>query len=183
MKIHQLLQIALLFLLVLAGGCMSGRSTEKIPAVTGFELPRYLGAWYEIARLPHRFERGMDRVTAEYTQNPDGTVKVVNRGFRDGVEHRAEGIAKFSGKPTVGELEVSFFRPFYGDYRIIDLAPDYSHAVVTSGTMDYLWILSRTPQLPQERLSAILEQLRSRGVDIGRLEYPKQETAPCSSAK
>ena len=73
MKIHQLLQIALLFLLVLAGGCMSGRSTEKIPAVTGFELPRYLGAWYEIARLPHRFERGMDRVTAEYTQNPDGT--------------------------------------------------------------------------------------------------------------
>ena len=99
MKIHQLLQIALLFLLVLAGGCMSGRSTEKIPAVTGFELPRYLGAWYEIARLPHRFERGMDRVTAEYTQNPDGTVKVVNRGFRDGVDHQLDRRLSLDSRP------------------------------------------------------------------------------------
>ena len=175
MKIHQLLQIALLFLLVLAGGCMSGRSTEKIPAVTGFELPRYLGAWYEIARLPHRFERGMDRVTAEYTQNPDGTVKVVNRGFRDDVEHRAEGIAKFSGKPTVGELEVSFFRPFYGDYRIVELAPDYSSAIVTSSTKNSLWILSRTPRLSKETLEKYLAQIREWGFDVSALEYPKQK--------
>ncbi|WP_288591751.1 lipocalin family protein [uncultured Victivallis sp.] len=177
MKIHQLLQIALLFLLVLAGGCMSGRSTEKIPAVTGFELPRYLGAWYEIARLPHRFERGMDRVTAEYTQNPDGTVKVVNRGFRDGVEHRAEGIAKFSGKPTVGELEVSFFRPFYGDYRIIQLDPEYRHAVVTSSTDDYLWILARTPQLPDDELLELVEYARKCGFATDRLEFSGQENS------
>lgn len=171
-------------LLMLLAACAA--STEGIPSVQGLDIPRYMGKWYEIARMPHSFERNMDYVTADYTLNEDNTVRVVNRGKRDGKFSQAEGIAKLKYKdayPAAGEFRVSFFRPFYGDYRIIDLAPDYSHAVVTSGTMDYLWILSRTPQLPQERLSAILEQLRSRGFDIGRLEYPKQETAPCSSAK
>ena len=154
---------------------MSGRSTEKIPAVTGFELPRYLGTWYEIARLPHRFERGMNRVTAEYTQNPDGTVRVVNRGVRDGVEHRAEGVAKFTGKTTAGELEVSFFRPFYGDYRIIRLDPEYRHAVVTSSTDDYLWILARTPQLPDDELLELVEYAGKHGFATDRLEFPVQE--------
>ena len=163
--------------------CGCAASTDSIASVRNFDSKRYLGTWYEIARLPHRFERDLDFVSAHYSEQGDGTIRVVNRGQRDGKEREAVGKAHFKGASDVGELRVSFFGPFYGDYRIIDLAPDYSHAVVTSGTMDYLWILSRTPQLPQERLSAILEQLRSRGFDIGRLEYPKQETAPCSSAK
>ena len=116
--------------------------------VEELDLNRYAGKWYEIARMPHSFERNMDDVTADYTLNEDNTVRVVNRGKRDGTFSQAEGIAKLKYKdayPVAGEFRVSFFRPFYGDYRIIDLAPDYSHAVVTSGTMDYLWILSRTP--------------------------------------
>ena len=153
-------------LLMLLAACAA--STEGIPSVQGLDTPRYMGKWYEIARMPHSFERNMDCVTADYTLNEDGTVRVVNRGKRNGKFSQAEGIAKLKYKDA---------------YRIIDLAPDYSYAVVTSGTMDYLWILSRTPQLPQERLSAILEQLKSRGFDTGKLEYPKQEAASCSGAK
>jgi len=155
-------------------GCSTGKSTASIPAVTPFSVERYMGVWYEIARLPHRFERDLDNVSATYSLRPDGRVDVLNRGFRDGKERQARGIAVFKDSPEVGELEVSFFRPFYADYRIIALADDYSSAIVTSSTFDYLWILARTPRLPQGVLDRYLYRIQTWGFDLGRIEYPRQ---------
>ena len=163
------------FLAAWFSGCAA--STSDIPAVRNFELDRYLGRWYEIARLPHRFERGMDLVTAEYSLLADGTVKVVNSGVRDGETRRVTGRAKLkdpqAAKPD-GELRVSFFRPFYGAYRIIELDPEYRHAVVTSSTRDYLWILSREPVMEKARLDALLDRLGELGFAVDKLEFPRQ---------
>ena len=102
---------------------------------------------------------------------------MVNRGERDGEQHVAEGVARFKGSSDIGELEVSFFRPFYGDYRIIRLAPDYRYAVVTSATQDYLWILARTPQLPDQERKELVEYAKSLGFPIEKLEFPLQDPA------
>lgn len=131
-------------------GCRNAESTASIPAVRPFDAERYLGTWYEIARLPHSFERDMTRVTAVYTARKDGGIDVLNSGWRDGEHRTARGRARFRGDSTVGELEVSFFGPFYGQYRIIALAPDYSSAMVTGSSRDYLWILARESTLPPE---------------------------------
>lgn len=154
-------------------GCTA--STDSIASVRNFDSKRYLGTWYEIARLPHRFERDLDFVSAHYSEQGDGTIRVVNRGQRDGKEREAVGKAHFKGASDVGELRVSFFGPFYGDYRIVELAPDYSSAIVTSSTKNYLWILSRTPQLSQKTLEKYLAQIREWGFDVSALEYPKQK--------
>ena len=153
-------------------------STSDIPAVKNFELDRYLGNWYEIARLPHRFERDMDFVRAEYSFNPDGSVKVVNSGIRDGEARTAVGRAVLkdpgAASPT-GELRVSFFRPFYADYRIIELDPEYRYAVVTGSTRDYLWILSRESGMAKPQLAAILDRLKKLGFAVEKLEFPRQD--------
>ena len=156
-------------------GC--GESTQHIPPVTGFELDQYLGRWHEIARLPHRFERNLVAVTAEYSLREDGTVRVVNRGYSTTKREwkEAVGRARFRGDSTDGLLEVSFFGPFYGDYKIIRLDADYGHAVVTSSTYDYLWILARTPELRSDTLAALVSFIRESGFDVSRLEYPPAE--------
>jgi apolipoprotein D and lipocalin family protein len=148
--------------LVFAG---SVRAAEKPPAVTGFELPRYLGRWYEIARLPNPFEKGLVNVTATYSMRDDGLVKVVNEGDKGvGGKHTvATGRAKFVEGPEVARLKVTFFWPFYGDYRVVELDREgYGYALVVSGTK-YLWILSRTPVLDQ----AVVEELLAKGVSLG----------------
>lgn len=155
--------------------CGCAASTDSIASVRNFDSKRYLGTWYEIARLPHRFERDLDFVSAHYSEQGDGTIRVVNRGQRDGKEREAVGKAHFKGASDVGELRVSFFGPFYGDYRIVELAPDYSSAIVTSSTKNYLWILSRTPRLSKETLEKYLAQIREWGFDVSALEYPKQK--------
>ena len=154
-------------------GCAA--STSDIPAVRDFELGRYLGRWYEIARLPHRFERGLDCVRAEYSLNADGSVKVVNSGVRDGKRRSVTGRAEPkhpSSAPSTGELRVSFFRPFYGDYRIIELDPEYRYAVVTGSTRDQLWILSREPVMAEPLLSEVIGRLRILGFATEKLEFP-----------
>ncbi len=164
--------------LALLTGCFHADSTASIPAVRNFDAERYMGRWYEIARLPHRFERDLDFVVAEYSLNPDGTVKVLNSGMRSGKKKSAEGRAKWkkNADPGTAELEVTFFAPFSGDYRVILLEADYSSAIVTSSSRDYLWILSRTPELPEEgRLEQYLSRCRDWGFDVERLEYPRQE--------
>ncbi len=161
-------------------GCASSR--PEIEAVRDFRPADYMGTWYEIARLPHYFERGLERVSAEYTLRPDGTVRVVNRGYRDGKLKQITGTAKLKDperKPLTGELRVSFFRPFYSDYRIIELAPDYGYSVVMGSDRSYLWVLSRTPELPEDLLRNILGRLRERGFEVEKLEYP----APCEPGK
>jgi len=121
-----------------------------VTAVTHFELDRYLGTWYEIARLDHSFERGLSRVTAQYSLRDDGGVRVINRGFdarRDAWE-QAEGKAYFVGPPDSGQLKVSFFGPFYGGYNIIALdQAGYQWAMVAGPDTSYLWILARSPEL------------------------------------
>jgi len=154
-------------------GCLT---TSDIAAVKDFEPERYMGTWYEIARLPQYFERDLDEVTAEYTLNSDGTIKVVNRGKRDGEPQSATGTARLKypdAEPLTGELRVSFFWPFYADYRIIELAPDYGYAVVTAGSRDYFWVLSRTPTMEKDQLDAILNRAKDLGFDLGELEYPR----------
>ena len=165
-------------LLTMCSGC--GESSSHIPAVTNFDPVRYTGIWYAIARLPHRFERGMSNVLAEYSLRPDGRIDVVNRGVKDGEEQEIHGVArKCEGFPAcVGELEVSFFGPFYGKYRIVYLKEDYSVAMITSDTMDYFWILSRTPDLPEAVCEELLRQAECWGVPTDKLEYPGKVPSP-----
>ncbi|MBQ9789395.1 MAG: lipocalin family protein [Lentisphaeria bacterium] len=154
--------------------CSSKKSTEAIPAVENFRLNEYLGDWYEIARLPHYFERDMNYVKTNYSLNPDGTVRVVNRGIKDNKEKISVGIGKFSGAKDVGELEVSFFRPFWGSYKIIYLNDNYTLAIVTGDNKDYLWLLSRTPTLNSNEINFFLDKVILWGFDASKLIYPAQ---------
>ncbi|MFM5819637.1 lipocalin family protein [Aeromonas sanarellii] len=130
--------------------------------VRPFYLDRYLGTWYEVARLDHRFERGLNRVTASYSLRDDGGVRVLNRGQdEDGQWREAEGRAYFVGERDEGRLKVSFFGPFYGSYNV--LATDYELSLVSSYNLQYLWILSRTPNPPEEKVQALIAQARALG--------------------
>ena len=153
-------------------GC---ETTSDIAAVQNFEPERYMGTWYEIARLPQYFERDLDEVKAQYTLNDDGTIKVVNSGVKDGEPTSITGKAKLKhpdAKPQTGELRVSFFWPFYSDYRVIELAPDYSYALVTGGSRDYLWVLARKPTMDKALLDGILSRAKALGFELDELEYP-----------
>ena len=173
---HFFIMALLVSLLATLCGCLSsGNASKPIPAVENFDVARYMGTWYEIARLPQWFERNMLEVHAEYTLLPDGTVKVENAGIRDGHIKKIEGIARFKGWKMIGSLEVSFDKHFYNDYRIIRLAPDYHYAVVTSKTKDSLWILARNKELPQKELDEILSYLLGLDFDISKLEYSWQQ--------
>lgn len=148
----------------------------NVRPVRGFQLERYLGKWYEIARLDHSFERGLERVTAEYAMRPDGDVEVVNRGY-DVANKRwkqAVGRARFTETPDVGRLKVSFFGPFWGGYNIAELAPDYGHALVTGPDTSYLWILARQPTLPKPVLDRLVGRARELGFPVEQLIYVKQ---------
>ena len=155
----------------LLGGCHHAPSTADLPAVTPFNLANYLGTWYEIARLPQRFERGLNQVSATYTLK-EGRLQIVNRGIRNGKEQLATAIGHFKDSPNVGDLRVSFFRPFYGDYRIIWLSQTYDCAIVTSSNRSSCWILARTPTLPKEQCDRLLQQAAAWGFDITHFEFP-----------
>ena len=150
---------------------------EGISPVTGFDLQRYLGNWYEIARLDHSFERGMSQVSADYSLNGDGSVKVVNRGYLADKDEWKEAIgkAKFVGAEDVGHLKVSFFGPFYGGYVIYELDhQDYQYAFVTSYNRDYLWLLSRTPQISDALKQQFVQQAEALGFDTAALIWVEQ---------
>lgn len=146
-------------------GCASGPG--KFSGVEGFRKDRYLGKWYEIARLDFRFERDLDNTTAEYSIAENGDIKVVNRGYNYKKSKPAEaiGTARFRGSDTVGELEVSFFGPFYGDYNIIALDSAYRYALIAGSSTKYLWILSRSKEIPPETRREYLEIARNNGFD------------------
>ena len=136
--------------------------------VRPFYLDRYLGTWYEIARLDHGFERGLNRVTATYSLRDDGGVRVINRGQEpDGNWREAEGRSYFLGAKDEGRLKVSFFGPFYGSYNV--LATDYELALVSSYNLQYLWILSRTPEPPDAGVQALIARARALGFDTNAL--------------
>lgn len=141
--------------------------------VKTLDLKRYLGDWYEIARFDHRFERGLEFCKANYALREDGKITVTNTGKKDGKVKTSNGKAKTTDVPAV--LRVSFFGPFYSDYRVMMLDGDYKWALVGSKDADYLWILSRTRELPQETLDAILAEATRRGYDTSKLIWVKQK--------
>lgn len=167
--------LPLFLLIVLLGGCVS--VPQNIAPVDGFELNRYLGKWYEIARLDHSFERGLANITAEYSLRADGGVKVVNKGFAvaDNKWKEAEGKAYFVGSPQEGYLKVSFFGPFYGAYIVFELdKEDYQYAFITSYDNSYLWLLARTPTVSDEVLSRFVQKSGELGFATDKLIFPKQ---------
>ena len=146
---------------------------DGVEPVQGFDATRYLGTWYEVARLDHRFERGLTRVTATYAARDDGGIDVLNRGFdvAKGSWSEAKGRAKFVGPRDVGQLKVSFFGPFYGGYNVVDLDPTYSHALVVGPNRSYLWILSREPDPPRETVDRLVARARALGFDTDALIF------------
>lgn len=165
----------ILIILLFLTGCVD--LPEGITPVRDFELERYLGKWYEIARLDHRFERGLINISAEYSLKEDGGVRVLNRGFN--VEYKewesAEGKAYFVDRPDIGRLKVSFFGPFYGGYNIIALDKEnYSYAMVAGPDRSYLWILSRTPILAPNIVERLVNQANELGFPTDELIYTEQ---------
>lgn len=158
---------------VAVAGCVSVPKVDNAP-VAALDLSRYLGEWYEIARFDHSFERGVEQAKANYTQNADGTIKVVNSGIKDGKPKTAIGKGKKTDTP--GLLRVSFFGPFYADYRIMLIDKDYTYALVGSGDADYLWILSRTPGLPETAKAELLAEAQRRGYDTGKFIWVRQDS-------
>lgn len=158
-------------------GCVG--TPEGVDAVTEFELSRYLGKWYEIARLDHRFERGMSNVTATYSMRDDGGVNVANRGYKvsDKEWNDATGKAYFVGDADVGQLKVSFFGPFYGGYNIIELDKDgYQYALIAGPDRDYLWVLARAPSLNPAILSKLVAKARGLGFPTDELIYVEHDS-------
>lgn len=166
----------LLFLLLLLLTACTG-TPEGVKVVTGFEAEKYLGTWYEIARLDHSFERGLEKVTATYSMREDGGIKVVNRGFNTKKKKWDEAVGKayFTDGKDVGKLKVSFFGPFYGGYNIIELdKPYYNYAMVSGPNKSYLWILSRAPQLPYPIKQHLVARAKEMGFDTDKLIFVKQ---------
>jgi apolipoprotein D and lipocalin family protein len=153
---------------------------EGASAVENFSLERYLGTWYEVARLDHGFERGMTQVTATYSMRDDGGVRVLNRGYKEKKSSwkDAEGKAYFTGESDVGQLKVTFFWPFYGAYNIIALDQEnYSYALVIGNNKKYMWILARERSLEPQVLENLLKQAKELGFATDQLIYPQKETA------
>lgn len=142
--------------------------------VEDFDLHRFLGHWYEIARYENRFERHLEGVEAHYTLRDDGTIEVVNRGIdtRTGRVKESRGTAKPTAVP--GQLRVSFFLFFYSDFNILAIDPDYRWALIGSRSEKYLWILARTPRLGATTLAEILRIVEERGYPTASLNFVEQ---------
>jgi len=174
------LRVIFIFLISqIVTGCLG--MPETVTPVKPFELNRYLGKWYEIARLDHSFERGLEQVTANYSLREDGGVAVVNRGY-DPEKHKwkvAEGKAYFVNNKNEGYLKVSFFGPFYGSYVIFELdKKNYQYAFISGPDTSYLWLLSRTPKLPQELIDKFIQRSKDLGFDINDIILVHQEQNP-----
>lgn len=168
------LLIVALAIFGLAYGFNGRSSTYQYQPLKQFDINRYTGRWYEIARYDHRFERNLDYVTAEYVLKDNGKLEVINRGYdkRNGRMHESVGKAKLTD--VKGHLKVSFFLFFYSDYDILALGDNYQWVLIGSSSPKYLWIMSRTPTLPAETLEYIIETAQQHGYDTSKLIYPLQ---------
>lgn len=167
--------------LIISAGLLLLKSCRTIPkgakAVQPFESKKYLGKWYEIARLNFMFEKNLDHTTAEYSMRKDGNIKVLNKGhnYKTGKEKEAKGKAKFVGSPDVAKLKVSFFGPFYAGYNVIAIDKDYQYALVAGKNLKYLWFLSRTPQMPESVKADYLKKAAALGYDVDDLNWVNQQ--------
>lgn len=172
------LLIALFAIVLMSTSCSNQFRDKMLKHVQRIDIDRYTGTWYEIARFPHRFEKDLVGVTATYTLLPNGRIEVLNKGFKNslnGVEKTAIGKAKPAADPSFGHLKVAFFWIFYADYLVLELDQEnYSYALVGSSTPNYLWILSRTPQMEAETLEMLKAKASQLGYDLGKLEMVEQ---------
>lgn len=153
------------------------RIPEGVHPVENFDLNRYLGKWYELARIDNRFEKGLQRTQAEYSVAPNGSMQVVNRGYhpRRGEWKTSHGTAKPTLAPDIAALKVSFFGPFYGGYNVVALDEHYRWAMVIGSSLDYVWILSRQPSLPESVKERLMHQARMLGVDTQKILWVHQD--------
>jgi apolipoprotein D and lipocalin family protein len=166
------------FLTLLLASCTN--VPDGIKPITGFNLNRYLGQWYELARYDHSFEEGLSHVTATYSMRDDNGVKVINRGFsaETGEWEEAEGTAYFVNEPTTAHLKVSFFGPFYASYVVMKLDKEnYQYALVTGPDREYLWLLARTKTLPDATITELMAFAENAGYDTGKLIWVDQNSA------
>lgn len=162
------------YILLFLMGCSS--VPDHVAPIQDFELNRYLGKWYEIARLDHRFERGLDQVTAFYNKNTNEQVAVINLGRdKNGNYKSAKGIAQYDGLKKQGFFKVSFFRPFYSPYVIFYIDPDYQYAFVSGPSRHYLWLLSRTPSIPNSVKQQFVTMANSLGFATNDLIWVQQD--------
>lgn len=174
-------QKALLGSALLAGSLLLFNSCKTIApgalAVSPFDAEKYLGKWYEIARFDFRFERGLNNTTAEYSLNPDQSIKVLNRGFNYEKKEwkQAIGKAKFVKDPNIAMLKVSFFGPFYAGYNVIELDKDYKYALIIGKNTKYLWLLSREKTIPKEIIDKYLETAKNLGCKVENLIWVEHD--------
>lgn len=167
-------------LIALLGGCYGGPvGNAHVPQpAKSVDLTQYVGRWYEIARYDNGFEKGCEGVTADYAARDDGLIGITNtcrKGAVDGEVSTADGKAKIVEGSENAKLKVSFFGPFYfGDYWVLDRAPDYSWSIVGEPSGRYLWVLARKPVLPASQMKKLTAKLHSMGYDTTLLYYPKQ---------
>ena len=171
-------KLSILFALFLTG-CVG--IPENVRPVDNFKLEKYLGKWYEIARLDHSFERGLTQVTADYSLREDGGVKVLNRGY-SAIENswkEAEGKAYFVKESNQGYLKVSFFGPFYGSYIVFELDHEnYQYALVCGPDKSYLWILNRSPIMDEKIKNILIEKAAALGFDTSKLLFVDHDNLP-----
>jgi len=147
---------------------------DNVKPVDDFRLEKYLGKWYEIARLDHSFERGLTRVTAEYSLRDDGGIRVLNRGYseKDKEWKEAEGKAYFVQRTDQGYLKVSFFGPFFGSYIVFELDHEnYRYALVSGPEKSYFWILARSPEIEKNLRDTLIAKAAARGFDTSKLIF------------
>jgi len=164
----------LVLLVLLLSSCTG--VPDGITPVNNFEVERYLGQWYEIARLDHAFERNLIKVTADYSLKGDGSISVTNRGFDNKKQHweTAKGKAYFVQDEKIAHLKVSFFGPFYGSYIVFELDDNYQYAFVTSSSKQYLWLLSRSKEIKPELKERFLAQIKSLGFATDQIIFVEQ---------
>lgn len=150
---------------------------KGLTAVHQFDKEKYLGKWYEIARLDFKFERDLNNTTAEYTANSDGTIKVLNKGYNTKTQKwkTATGKAKFVKEENIGMLKVSFFGPFYSGYNVIAIDQEYKYALIAGKNLNYLWILSRETTIPGNIKQKYLELAQSVGYKTDDLVWVKHD--------
>ena len=156
--------------------CLFASPGEETAGNKNFDIEKYMGRWYEVARFDHWFERGLSHVKTTYTLEDDGKVRVENSGVRpDGKIKTVIGRAKMADDGNPMHLRVSFFLWFYSDYNILDIDPEYRYVLIGSSSNSYLWILSRTPSLPADVKERLLNTARENGYDTSRLIWVEQE--------
>lgn len=170
-----LISLPIISLLVCCSASTRKQDINNTP-IDALNVTRFLGRWYEIARYDHRFERGIDYAMAEYELKRNGSIRVTNSGTKDEVFRSVTGHA-FQPDPlrNPARLRVSFFRPFYSDYRVLWLSPDYNYAIIGSKSPKYLWILSRLPDIPFEILDTMMDEITERGYSMDELIWVKQQ--------